>query len=138
MKKGKFGLFISLFTVAIFATSTTIQAQLIERTMSLNELFELADNVSLTIKSAESSARVADAAVKVSKNGLLPDIVCHRIHSYGCWYSGMPVGVVVPTKHLPQRESDATVIRNVARQSCSSEIFFALWTVAKTIYDGRA
>lgn len=74
MKKGKFGLFVSLLTVAIFATSTTIQAQHIERTMSLNELFELADNVNLTIKSAESNARVADAAVKVSKNGLLPDI----------------------------------------------------------------
>lgn len=74
MKKGKFCLFVSLITVAIFATSTTIQAQHIERTMSLNELFELADNVNLTIKSAESNARVADAAVKVSKNGLLPDI----------------------------------------------------------------
>lgn len=74
MQKEKLGRFISLLAVAIFATAATVQAQTIERTMSLDELFELADSVSLTIKSAEGSARVADAAVKVSKNGLLPDI----------------------------------------------------------------
>lgn len=74
MQKVKLGRCISLLAVAIFATATTIQAQTVERVMSLNELFELADSVSLTIKSAESSAKVADAAVKVSKNGLLPDI----------------------------------------------------------------
>lgn len=74
MMKGKLGCFISLLAVAVFATGVTIQAQQIERTMSLDELLVLTDSVSLTIKSAESSAKVADAAVNVSKNGLLPDI----------------------------------------------------------------
>lgn len=40
--------------------SESVNAQQIERTMTLNELFELADNVSLTIKSAENSGMVAD------------------------------------------------------------------------------
>lgn len=74
MMKGKLGRFISLLAVAIIATNATIQSQQIERTMSLDELFVLADSASLTIKGAENSAKVADAAVKVSKNGLLPDI----------------------------------------------------------------
>ncbi len=65
MMKVKLGRFISLLAVAIFATATTIQAQTVERVMSLNELFELADSVSLTIKRAESSAKVADAAVGI-------------------------------------------------------------------------
>lgn len=72
--KEESGRFISLLAAAIFATSATIQAQQIGRILSLDELFELADSASLTIKSAESSAKVADVAVKVSKNGLLPDI----------------------------------------------------------------
>lgn len=74
MQKVKLGRFISLMVVGIYATASAVHAQTVERVMSLNELFELADRVSLTIKSAESSAKVADAAVKVSKNGLLPDI----------------------------------------------------------------
>lgn len=72
--KEESGRFISLLAAAIFATSATIQAQQIGHILSLDELFELADSASLTIKSAESSAKVADVAVKVSKNGLQPDI----------------------------------------------------------------
>lgn len=74
MQKVKLSRFISLLVLMMLAASITMQAQVIKRTMSLDELFELADSVSLTIKKAESSARVADADVKVSKNGLLPDI----------------------------------------------------------------
>lgn len=71
MKKVKLGRLILLLMLTMF---TTIHAQSTKRTMSLDELFKLADNASLTIKKAESSAKVAEAAVKVSKNGLLPDI----------------------------------------------------------------
>lgn len=56
------------------AANTAAHAQQPERIMSLDELFQLADSVSLTIKSAESRAQVADAAVALSRNGLLPDI----------------------------------------------------------------
>lgn len=70
----KFSKLISLIPVMMLLFSATVNAQPIERTMTLNELFEMADNVSLTIKSAENSAMVADEAVRVAKNSLLPDI----------------------------------------------------------------
>lgn len=74
MKKVKLVSFIPLMALMMFVAGATVQAQSIERVMTLEKLFQLADSVNLAIKSAEGSARVADAAVKVSKNGLLPDI----------------------------------------------------------------
>lgn len=73
MKKVKLSRFIPLL-VMMLATSVSVHAQSIKRTISLDELFELADSVSLAIKKAQSNVKVADAAVKVSKNALLPDI----------------------------------------------------------------
>lgn len=74
MKKVKLGKSITLLIMILCAASGAIKAETVERTISLQELYKLADEASLSIKSAESSAMVADAAVKVSKNGLLPDI----------------------------------------------------------------
>lgn len=65
---------IALLLAMMLSVGVSGYAQRFERTMGLAELFELADSVSVAIKSAENSARVADAAVSVSKNGLLPDI----------------------------------------------------------------
>ena len=51
-----------------------LHAQPLKRTMSLEELFSLADSCHLTIKNAEQQAKVAHASIKVAKNGWLPDI----------------------------------------------------------------
>ena len=72
-KKGLFGLstpwivLLSMFTL-------TLQAQQLKRTIRLEELFSLADSCDLTIKSAEQQAKVANAGIKVQKNGRLPDM----------------------------------------------------------------
>lgn len=63
-----------LFFVLMFANIMVVEARQKERTMRLDELFELADSVSLTIKGAQDQSQVAEAAVKVAKNKLLPDI----------------------------------------------------------------
>lgn len=65
---------MAFFLVLLIANITTVNAQNIERTMKLAELFELADSVSLKIKSSRSQVQVAEAAVKVAKNRLLPDV----------------------------------------------------------------
>lgn len=67
------GLFILLIAFMLGST-TSLWAGPQERTMSLDELFQLADSVSITLKSAESQSKVADATIAVAKNGLLPDI----------------------------------------------------------------
>lgn len=64
----------TLLIAFMLESTTSLWAGPQERTMSLDELFQLADSVSLTLKSAESQSQVANAAVAVSKNGLLPDI----------------------------------------------------------------
>lgn len=74
MKKVKTNRLIPFFVAMMSVVCATVQAQPIERTMSLGELFGLADSVSLAIKRAESNVRVAEAAVKVAENRLLPDI----------------------------------------------------------------
>lgn len=74
MKKVKIGSLILFLTAMMFVASTTAQAQQAERTMSLKELFQLADSASLALKSAKSQAQVANAAVEVAKNKLLPDV----------------------------------------------------------------
>ena len=59
----------------LFPTLTfPLHAQQAERTMGLEEIFQLADSCSLTIKSAREEAKSVEANVKVAKNGLLPDI----------------------------------------------------------------
>lgn len=63
-----------LFFVLMFANIMVVEARQMERTMRLDELFELADSVSLTIKGAQDQSQVAEAAVKVAKNKLLPEI----------------------------------------------------------------
>lgn len=63
-----------LFFVLMFANIMVVEARQKERTMRLDELFELADSVSLTIKGAQDQSQVAEATVKVAKNKLLPDI----------------------------------------------------------------
>lgn len=63
-----------LFTTVFFVNIMTAEAQQRERMMKIDELFRLADSVSLAIKGAQNQAEVANASVKVSKNGLLPDI----------------------------------------------------------------
>lgn len=73
MKVRLSGLFILLIAFMLGST-TSLWAGPQERTMSLDELFQLADSVSLTLKSAESQSKVADATIAVAKNGLLPDI----------------------------------------------------------------
>lgn len=72
--KGRLSDLCTLLIVFILGSATSLWAQQQERTMSLDELFQLADSVSLALKSAESQSKVADAAVAVSKNRLLPDI----------------------------------------------------------------
>lgn len=74
MKKIKIGSLIPFLTAMMFVASNTAQAQQAERTMSLKELFQLADSASLALKSAKSQTQVANAAVEVAKNKLLPDI----------------------------------------------------------------
>lgn len=74
MKKVKICSLILFLTAMMFVASTTAQAQQTERTMSLKELLQLADSASLALKSAKSQAQVADAAVEVAKNKLLPDV----------------------------------------------------------------
>lgn len=74
MKKVKICSLILFLTAMMFVASTTAQAQQAERTMSLKELFQLADSASLALKSAKSQAQVANAAVEVAKNKLLPDV----------------------------------------------------------------
>lgn len=73
MKVRLSGLFILLIAF-ILGFTPSLWAGPQERTMSLDELFQLADSVSLTLKSAESQSKVADATTAVAKNGLLPDI----------------------------------------------------------------
>lgn len=73
MKVRLSGLFILLIAFMLGST-TSLWAGPQERTMSLDELFQLADSVSLTLKSADSQSKVADATIAVAKNGLLPDI----------------------------------------------------------------
>ena len=60
--------------ISILNPIFSVQAQETERVMGLEEIFSLADSCSLTIKSAVQDAKSADANIKVSKNGLLPDI----------------------------------------------------------------
>lgn len=75
MTKLKLRSIATLLLVAMFANIMVAETtQTYKRTMGLGELFQLADSVSLTIKNAQSQAKVADAAVKVAKNNLLPDI----------------------------------------------------------------
>lgn len=74
MKNVKIGKHIQFLMAVMFATSTSAQVPQIERMMGLNDLFEIADSISIAIKYAEGRANVADATVKVSKNRLLPDI----------------------------------------------------------------
>lgn len=73
MKVRLSGLFILLIAF-ILGFTPSLWAGPQERTMSLDELFQLADSVSLTLKSADSQSKVADATIAVAKNGLLPDI----------------------------------------------------------------
>lgn len=73
MNRVKLSKLAALF-FALFAVGAEVEAATVERAMSLEDLFNLADSVSLTIKKAESNVKVAEAAVKVAKNGLLPDI----------------------------------------------------------------
>lgn len=68
---------LSKLTACLFALAAVAieaEAKPIERRMSLDDLFRLADSVSVTIKKAESNVKVAEAAVEVAKNSLLPDI----------------------------------------------------------------
>ena len=68
---------MKVFFVALLLFSTLtfpLHAQHVERTMGLEEIFQLADSCSLTIKSAREEAKSVEANVKVAKNGLLPDI----------------------------------------------------------------
>ena len=60
--------------ISILNPIFSVQAQMAERVMGLEEIFSLADSSSLAIKSAVQDARSADANIKVAKNGLLPDI----------------------------------------------------------------
>ena len=74
MKNNKFRKAVTLLSLLMFAILMPAEAQQMERTKKLNELFELADSVSLAIKSVQNQVQVADAAVQVAKNGMLPDI----------------------------------------------------------------
>lgn len=74
MKNRKFRKSLTLLTLLLFANIAPAGAQQMERTIKLNELFELADSVSLAIKSVHDQAQVAGAAVQVAKNAILPDI----------------------------------------------------------------
>ena len=64
--------FITLLSSLI--PTFSLQAQPLERMMGLDEIFQLADSSSLSIKSARDEAKSVEANVKVAKNGLLPDI----------------------------------------------------------------
>lgn len=72
--KGRLSSLCTMLIAFIFGSTTSLWAGQQKRTMSLDELFQLADSVSLTLKSAESQSKVADAAITVARNGLLPDI----------------------------------------------------------------
>lgn len=73
MKKVKTIKFAILLCVLLLASGKA-GAEQVGYTTSLEDLFRLADNVSLTIKRSESNVNVADEAINVAKNGLLPDI----------------------------------------------------------------
>lgn len=59
---------LSLGSVSMYAQSTN------EQVIGLDRIFELADEQSQAIKSAKVAIDVADAAVAVSKNAILPEI----------------------------------------------------------------
>ena len=65
---------LPLCFISILNPIFSVQAQMAERVMGLEEIFSLADSSSLAIKSAVQDAKSADANIKVAKNGLLPDI----------------------------------------------------------------
>lgn len=64
-----FAMCFTLFTLTVLG-----QNEKNKTVIALRELFDLADICHQTIKSYEASVRVADGAVEVSKNALLPDV----------------------------------------------------------------
>ena len=53
-----------------------------QRVLRLDELFQLVDSCSKTVKSYEAAVNVADEAIRVSKNALLPEINFSASASY--------------------------------------------------------
>lgn len=73
-------LFIILFI--ILSQCHILEAQELERVISLDELFILADNNNKKIKSAEQSVKLAESSVKTAQNPLLPEINLSASASY--------------------------------------------------------
>lgn len=80
--------------ILMLCGAISLQARQEERVFKLNDLFCLADSNNITIRSAEKSSQVADAAVKVSKNGLLPDIdfMASATYNGDAWMSDRDFG----------------------------------------------
>ena len=98
---------IVLITIQLFLIFTftfPLHALQLERTMGLEEIFQLADSCSITIKSAREVAKSVDANVKVAKNGLLPDINFSASATYNgnAWMSDRDFsnGQSLPSPHF--------------------------------------
>ncbi|MDE5820906.1 MAG: TolC family protein [Paramuribaculum sp.] len=94
--------FITLLSSLI--PTFSLQAQPLERMMGLDEIFQLADSSSLSIKSARDEAKSVEANVKVAKNGLLPDINFSASATYNgnAWmsYRDFSNGQSLPSPHF--------------------------------------
>ena len=94
--------FITLLSSLI--PTFSLQAQPLERMMGLDEIFQLADSSSLSIKSARDEAKSVEANVKVAKNGLLPDINFSASATYNgnAWMSDRDFsnGQSLPSPHF--------------------------------------
>ena len=94
--------FITLLSSLI--PTFSLQAQPLERMMGLDEIFQLADSSSLSIKSARDEAKSVEANVKVAKNGLLPDINVSASATYNgnAWLSDRDFsnGHSLPSPHF--------------------------------------
>ena len=94
--------FITLLSSLI--PTFSLQAQSLERMMGLDEIFQLADSSSLSIKSARDEAKSVEANVKVAKNGLLPDINFSASATYNgnAWMSDRDFsnGQSLPSPHF--------------------------------------
>ena len=94
--------FITLLSSLI--PTFSLQAQPLERMMGLDEIFQLADSSSLSIKSARDEAKSVEANVKVAKNGLLPDINFSASATYNgnAWMSdrNFSNGQSLPSPHF--------------------------------------
>lgn len=81
--------YITILLISFWGAATVMSAQTIERTMTLDELYALADTQSKTIKIFETAVMGAEQEISVSRNAYLPNIDFSASASYNgnAWVS---------------------------------------------------